>query len=231
MVWTTSQSGVKVERVRVPRYRSTFDIATLLEQARAELPTEQLKIFLLAAMAGLRRNEIDKLPWSAFRWDEGVIRIQTTEFFRPKSRDSEADVLVDAELLTLFRGFHARRKKEFVIESDQEPDHTADYGNYRCQSEFRCLIDWLRAKGVDSKTPLHTLRKEFGSQINARYGLTAAQEMLRHANVAVTAAHYVEKQTAVSPGLWASAEERAHNRSNKRLQLCGEKRVKRFLQQ
>ena len=92
-------AGVKVERVRVPRYRSTFDIVTLLEQARAELPTEQLKIFLLAAMAGLRRNEIDKLPWSAFRWDEGVIRIETTKFFRPKSRDSEADVLVDAELL------------------------------------------------------------------------------------------------------------------------------------
>ena len=84
-----------------------------------------------------------------------------------------------------------------MIESDQETDHTADYGNYRCHSEFRCLIDWLRAKGVTSKTPLHSLRKEFGSQINARYGLTAAQEMLRHANVAVTAAHYVE-QAAIS---------------------------------
>ena len=146
----------------------------------------------------MRRNEIDKLPWSAFRWDEGVIRIQTTKFFRPKSHDSEADVLVDAELLELFRGFHARRKSEFVIESDQEPDHTEDYGNYRCHSEFRCLIDWLRAKGVTSKTPLHSLRKEFGSQINARFGLTAAQEMLRHADIAVTAAHYVEnKQRSV----------------------------------
>ena len=60
------------------------------------------------------------------------------------------------------------------------------------------LIQWLRSKGVVSRTPLHTLRKEYGSQINARYGLTAAQEMLRHANVAVTAAHYVEnKQRSV----------------------------------
>jgi hypothetical protein len=60
----------------------TFDIATLLESARQELAPakpEQFKIFLLAAMAGLRRNEIDKLPWTAFRWDEGVIRIQATE--------------------------------------------------------------------------------------------------------------------------------------------------------
>jgi len=30
-------------------------------------------------LAGLRRNEIDKLPWSAFRWDEGVIRIERTD--------------------------------------------------------------------------------------------------------------------------------------------------------
>jgi hypothetical protein len=36
-------AGVKVEKVRVPRYRSTFDITTLLEAARAELPIEQQK--------------------------------------------------------------------------------------------------------------------------------------------------------------------------------------------
>jgi hypothetical protein len=52
-------------------------------------------------------------------------------------RLANADVLVDAELLDLFRGFHARRKSEFVTESDQEPNHAADYGNYRCHREFR----------------------------------------------------------------------------------------------
>ena len=39
---------------------------------------------------------------------------------------------------------------------------------------------------MTSKTPLYSLHKEFGSQINARYGLAAAQVVLRHANVAVT---------------------------------------------
>jgi hypothetical protein len=37
-----------------------------IESARQELATahpEQYKIFLLGAMAGLHRNEIDKLPW------------------------------------------------------------------------------------------------------------------------------------------------------------------------
>jgi site-specific recombinase XerD len=190
-------SGVKVDYVRVPRYRSTFDMATLLESAREELATskpEQFKIFLLASMAGLRRNEIDKLSWTAFRWKEGVIRIEATRFFRPKSHDSEGDVLVDPELMEIFRGYHARRRSEFVIESDFSPNASALYDHYRAEREIRDLIDWLRLKGVVSKTPLHTLRKEFGSQINARYGLTAAQEQLRHANVAVTAAHYVENK-------------------------------------
>jgi integrase len=194
-------SGVKVEKVRVPRYRSTFDMAALLESAREELAPskpEQYKIFLLGAMAGLRRNEIDKLPWSAFRWDESVIRIKATESFRPKSHDSEGDVLVDSELLEIFRGYYARQKNDFVIESDREPDPNAVYDHYRCQRDIQELINWLRSKGVVSKTPLHTLRKEYGSQINARYGLTAAQEMLRHADVQVTAAHYVEnKQRSV----------------------------------
>src|SRR5262249_16901859 len=91
-----------------------------------------------------------------------------------------------------------RKSDDFVIESDREPDPTALYDHYRCQRDIQDLIEWLRSKGVVSKTPLHTLRKEYGSQINARYGLTAAQEMLRHADVQVTAAHYVEnKQRSV----------------------------------
>jgi Phage integrase family len=194
-------AGVKVQRVHVTSYRSGFNVETLLKSAREELATakpEQFKMFLLGAMAGLRRNEIDKLPWTAFRWDEGVIHIQTTEYFRPKSRESENDIPVDPELMEIFRGYHSRAKDEFVIESDSVPDVNAPFEHYRCQAEFTELIGWLRAHGVTSRTPLHVLRKEFGSQINARYGLTAAQEMLRHANVAVTAAHYVEnKQRSV----------------------------------
>jgi hypothetical protein len=180
-------SGVEVETVPAPRYRATFDMIGLLESARQELAPfrpEQYKIFLLGAMAGLRRNQIDSLPWTAFRWNEGVIRIETTEFYRPKSHSSEGDVLVDPELMELFRGYCARRKSDFVIESDSPPPpFDAPYGVYRCTEEMRALLAWLRAKGVVSKTPLHSLRKEYGSQINARYGLTAAREQLLHASV------------------------------------------------
>ena len=124
----------------------------------------------------------------------GIIRIEATQSFRPKSNDSEGDVLVDPELLEIFRGYYARRKDDFVIESDRHVAPTALYDHYRCQPDIMELIQWLRSRGVASRTPLHTLRKEFGSQINARYGLTAAQEMLRHADIAVTTAHCVENK-------------------------------------
>ena len=106
--------------------------------------------------------------------------------------------MVDSELLEIFRGYHARRRSEFVIESSGEPDAAALYDHYRCDADIQALITWLRSHGVRSKTPLHTLRKEYGSQINAHYGLTAAQEMLRHSDISITSAHYVEnKQRSV----------------------------------
>ena len=43
-------------------------LSTLIKSAQKELPLERLKILLLATMAGLRRNEIDKLEWRAFQW-------------------------------------------------------------------------------------------------------------------------------------------------------------------
>lgn len=198
-------SGIKAETVRVSRYRSSFDLAELLESAREELAAprpEEYKIFLLGALAGLRRNEIDVLPWTAFRFDEGVIRIETTEFYRPKSHNSEGDVRVDPELLEVFQGYYARRKGGFVIESDSPPPpFDAPYGVYRCQTHMRALLGWLRSKGVISKTPLHCLRKQFGSEIHARYGLLAASEQLRHGGVGVTARHYIENRSCSVLGL------------------------------
>ena len=141
------------------RYRRGFEVEEVIHAAQSELPREQLKIFLLAIMAGLRRNEIDKLEWKAFRWNEGVIRIEATRHFQPKSEDSTGDVDVDTELLEIFRGFFAHTKGSFVIESSNAPRVGATYPHYRCQKEFEKLTAWLRTKGVAANTPLHTLRK------------------------------------------------------------------------
>jgi integrase len=198
-------AGIKVESAPMPRYRATFNVVEILEAAQRELAgdrPEEFKILLLAALAGLRRNEIDTLPWNAFRFDENVIRIETTEHYRPKSSNSEGDVIVDTELMEVFRGYYARRKSDFVIESEFEPvAHDEPYGVYRCRQHMRVLLGWLRSKGVVSRSPLHSLRKEFGSQIFAQHGLLAASEQLRHANIQTSARHYIENRRRSTPGL------------------------------
>jgi hypothetical protein len=88
----------------------------------------------------------------------GVIRIETTPFYRPKSHNSEGDVLVDPELMEVFRGYYARRKADFVTECDSSPPaFDAPYGVYRCQAHMRALLCWLRSKGVISRKPLHII--------------------------------------------------------------------------
>jgi hypothetical protein len=90
------------------RYRSGFDVVALIQKAREELATEkpeQYKVLLLAVTAGLRRREIDTLQWSAFRWSEGVVRIEATKWFQPKSEDSLGDVAIDAEVIRLFSSY------------------------------------------------------------------------------------------------------------------------------
>jgi hypothetical protein len=59
-------------------------IGTAATELSATKP-ELFKIFLLGVMVGLRRKEIDLLEWPSFRWDRGVIRIEPTRYFHPKS--------------------------------------------------------------------------------------------------------------------------------------------------
>ncbi len=196
-------AGVSFEPRQSMRYKSSIDIEELINRARAELPVEQLKIFLLALLAGLRRNEIDKVEWGAFHWDKGVIRIAATHYFQPKTEDAIADVEVDSELLEVFRGFRARAKSNFVVESSIAVKVGTGYSHYRCEPLFAELTKWLRRNGVDTNTPLHTLRKEFGSQVCAKHGIYAASYALRHADIAITSQHYLDKRQRATVGLGA----------------------------
>ena len=96
---------------------------------------------------------------------------------------------------------HAKATSAFVIEADGEPLSEASYTYYRAQRHFDTLIAWLRAKGVAAIKPLHELRKEFGSQLCAKYGIYAASRMLRHADIAITAQHYLDQKERVTFGM------------------------------
>jgi len=183
------------------RYQSRFDVESLIRAAQKELPREQFKTFLLAIMAGLRRNEIDKLEWQAFDWDKGVISIRATSHFAPKSEDSTGDVEVDTEVMELFRGYAARGTSDFVIESTVPARSQGTYSHYRCQKHFDGLIKWLRNHGVEGNRPLHALRKEYGSQVCAQHGIYAASRALRHADIAMTSQHYLDKRESARAAL------------------------------
>jgi integrase len=66
---------------------------------------------------------------------------------------------------------------------------------------FDRLIIWLRKNGVKANKPLHTLRKEFGSQVCAAHGVHAASRQLRHADIAITSAFYTDARKRALFGL------------------------------
>lgn len=57
-----------------------------------------------------------------------------------------------------------------------------------------------------SKHVIHELRKEFGSMVNRKHGLTAAKDLLRHADIAITAAHYIDSPRKATSGLGSLLE-------------------------
>lgn len=185
------------------KYSASFNVADLWQAAQTELAEqapEQFKILLLALMAGLRRKEIDLLEWPAFKWQRNVIAIEATKYLSPKTGGSAAEIDMHANTMAIFKGFHARRTGSFVIESSVQPRVGLLYVVYRCQEHFRPLTDWLRAHGVAGYSPLHSMRKEFGSLINERHGIHSASRALRHSSVNVTDRHYVDarKKTPIS---------------------------------
>jgi integrase len=146
-------------------------------------------------MGGLRRNEIDKALWNWVDWTAGCIRITPTKDFRTKSDDAVRSVWLPPEVLEILRGYRARATGEFIFESKVKARPDKLYDHYRAGTQFKKLIGWLRSKEVNGNKPVHILRKEFGSLIAQKFGIFAAKEMLGHADIATTSAHYLEAKT------------------------------------
>jgi len=94
-------AGVSFEPRVSQRYQSAIDIEALIALARNELQKTQpelFKVFILATFCGLRRLEIDRLSWNAFRFDAGILRIQATKHFSPKTEGAIGDVVLEPEL-------------------------------------------------------------------------------------------------------------------------------------
>ena len=185
------------------RYQSRIDAEKLIGAAIQELAPsepEAFKAFLLALCCGLRKREIDCLLWRQIDLDAGVIRIEATEHFRPKSEDSAGEVDIDPQLLALLRGWKAAAQGEFVIEGRAASEFKSRV-SYRCEPVYAVLYAWLRKHGVTAQKALHELRKEAGALVAKIAGIYAASRLLRHSDIRVTADYYADKKQRISTGL------------------------------
>ncbi len=192
--------GVALLKSGSMRYRSSMDTAQLVKDATSELSQSDPNayiIFLLSLFAGLRRNEIDKLRWASIDFDKGMVHIEPHAYFTPKTEHSIGTARLDEEVMEILRQHKKSHTSEYVIDSRNEPRLGCAYDHYRADKSFRALVKWLRSKGVDTNSPIHTLRKEFGRLITEQYGIYAASKALRHGGIQITAAHYADDKRQI----------------------------------
>jgi len=197
--------GVEVGKRPRNRYRSRINVGDLAAAAWNELKEQepdQFKIFLLAFGAGLRRGEIDRLTWSAFNWQRGTVSIEPTEYGIAKTESSHDEIDLGQDLLDYFKAESKKSESEFVIGTATDTTIAPHWNHYRCDCTFKRLLAWLRTKGVTARNPLHTLRKEFGSLINQKFGIYAASAALRHSNIGITRDAYVDKKERTTINLF-----------------------------
>jgi integrase len=192
------------------RYNSKIDPKALLQAATVSLSEsdpEAFKALLLAIGAGLRRGEIDKLLWRQVDFKAGAIHVETTEAGALKSEDSAGSVPISEAFLAILRGCYAKANGPFVIGGRVGETDSREWGQlYRSEGVFNRLNAWLRANGVNTPKPLHTLRKEAGSLIATNSGIHAASRFLRHSDIQVTAMHYADHKERVTVDIGAFLE-------------------------
>jgi integrase len=166
---------------------------------RAERKREAFKVLVLGLCAGLRRGEIDRLMWSQVDFTRSVIVVEVTDCFAPKA-SSAGDIPIDEEIAKLLKQWKTTSTGRFVVEG-VEPKMDSDGHHYRACRAHDELIKWLHTKGIAARTPLHSLRKEFGSIVCQKAGVYVASRLLRHASITMTASVYTDDRGRVTSGL------------------------------
>jgi integrase len=209
--------GVELFESGSMKYVSKIDVHVLIAAARNELKPKEpevYKVFLLGLFAGMRRGEIDLAEWRMVDWQNGVLKLEETDWLHLKTHDSAGEITIDAEVIAELRQLKPASKSPFIITSvvtlgkgekkrtrTRLPRNDSARPYYRCKLIFDRLNEWLRSKGVKANKPLHEMRKEIGALIATEHGIYAASRFLRHSDITTTARHYVEHKARISVGL------------------------------
>lgn len=170
-------------------------IAAALPALKQADPNAYL-IYLLSFITGLRAGELSR---ARQHWIEDhvatkdgatttttLLRLQTEDDFRPKSKQERLVPLSDA--------IHAEIKELMipVLPGSGTPDYILrGTKTERCDQSFRRFNAWLINLGWDRLKKAHEFRKMFGSHVAHQAGLLAARNMLGHAQQATTDRYYV----------------------------------------
>ena len=196
-------AGVELPSSKVSGYTALSDNQrAILTKDAKELPPVLRMMFLLGLHAGLRRNEADKarFDWFTVTNDQVFLTIQATEDFRPKGKESRRFAISKAlwTELQVLRGAAIQQEPESIREAlasspyliPCRPEHHITLGktvSYRLGLRWGSINQWVQERGAES---FHSLRKEFGSMIAAKWGLHDACKILGHSSPQVTLNHY-----------------------------------------
>lgn len=197
------------------RFISPVDPAQLFAAARADLEVQHPQQFLalaLCLLAGLRRSEADSLMWKQVNLDLGVVTVEATEYFQPKSEEATREIELDEVAVDILRRAKADNPDPlFVLKGGPyRKQHTAA-PLYRADAAphftWLRLAEWLRSKGVTGDKPIHTLRKLAGSLVFQAHGIEQARGFLGHGDVSTTSRSYIAKTKRVTVSIPVPADE------------------------
>src|ERR1039457_1313139 len=133
-------------------YTPRTDANQLIEPAFKELSGNELITFVLAIGAGLRRNEIDKLPWTHLDLPAGVVTVARANYHRLKSDSSVGKIQLEPRFAEKLRQHAAENRGEFVLTSPNPPRADSARRYYRCKTDFTALCARLKTKGIKHST-------------------------------------------------------------------------------
>lgn len=182
-----------------PNTVQTNEQETLHFQTLAQRHRAAFQFIVLGLVCGLRRGEADKLTWPQVNTTERNIHIRITDYHAPKS-DSSGKVPFEPELIPVLNEWSAEQGEDarFVI-AGTRPEDLAPSEEYRAKKAAKIAAKWLRGKGITANKPVHSLRKEYGSDVCNQAGIYAASKHLRQKNTRVTEEHYLENKKQVTP--------------------------------
>ncbi len=178
------------------RFKSTTDPRQLYAAAVKELSGDTLAAFLLCLTAGLRRGEVDSLPWDHIDLDAGLVHVHATKWFLPKTEESQRSTPIQPAVVKLLRAHRRANPDTDMVLAGLDPSEARSVRQTRCKC-WVSLRAWLRKKGFTTPNPVHELRKLSGSMVNATAGIEAARRHLGHRNTSTTSASYIVGSAAM----------------------------------